>query len=263
MDKSEYYRAIEEFCLMDDTFMSAALDRDNKTVALILNIILNRSDLEVIEVIAQRSYNNLLDRSIRLDIFAKDSSGKAYNIEVQRNYEGANIRRARYNSSMMDTRLLSKGQKFSELADSYVIFITESDILGAGLPLYEIDRIVKQTGTYFGDGSHIIYVNGAYEDDSALGKLMHDFKCKNAEEMNYSQIADRVRYIKETEGGRENMCKIMEDLNRKAAKEAANEKQKKIAISMIEKGKLSYEEISEYTGLTVDEVKTLAEGEPA
>ena len=59
------------------------------------------------------------------------------------------------------------------------------------------------------------------------------------------------------------MCKIMEDLNQKAAKEAADEKQKNIAISMIEKGKLSYEEISEYTGLTVDEVKTLAEGETA
>lgn len=259
MDKSEYYRAIEEFCLMDDTFMSAALDRDNKTVALILNIILNRSDLEVIEVIAQRSYNNLLDRSIRLDIFAKDSSGKAYNIEVQRNYEGANIRRARYNSSMMDTRLLNKGQKFSELADSYVIFITESDILGAGLPLYEIDRIVKQTGTYFGDGSHIIYVNGAYEDDSALGKLMHDFKCKNAEEMNYSQIADRVRYIKETEGGRENMCKIMEDLNQKAAMD----ERRKNALALIKIGKLSYEEIALCVDLTVDEVKTLAEGEPA
>ncbi len=59
------------------------------------------------------------------------------------------------------------------------------------------------------------------------------------------------------------MCKIMEDLNNKAAKEAAKEKQKNIAVSMIEKGKLSYEEISEYTGLTVEEVKTLAEGETA
>ena len=271
MDRSEYYKAIDEFCLMDDTFMSAVFDGDNKTVALLLNIILNRSDFEVIEVIAQRSYNNLLDRSIRLDIFAKDSSGKVYNIEVQRNYEGADIRRARYNSSMIDTRLLSRGQKFSELADSYVIFITESDVIGTGLPLYEIDRVVKQTGTYFGDGSHIIYVNGAYEDDSALGKLMHDFKCKNAEEMNYSQIADRVRYIKETEGGRENMCKIMEDLNNKAAKEAAEiaakeadyNARKKSALAMIKNGKLSYEEIAICTDLTVSEVKTLAEGETA
>lgn len=267
MDRSEYYRAIDEFCLMDDTFMSAVFDGDKESVSLMLHIILNREDLEVIEVIAQRSYNNLLDRSIRLDIFAQDSSGKAYNIEVQRNYEGADFRRARYNSSMIDTRLLSRGQKFSELADGYVIFITESDVIGAGKPLYEIERMIKQTGTYFGDGSHIIYVNGAYEDNSPLGKLMHDFKCKKAEEMNYTQIADRVRYIKETEGGRENMCKIMEDLSMKLAKEEAEKaranERKNTALAMIKKGKLSYEEISEYTGLTVKEIKALADGKTA
>ena len=55
------------------------------------------------------------------------------------------------------------------------------------------------------------------------------------------------------------MCKIMEDLNNKAA----HDKQIKIALSMIQKGKLDYNEIAEYTGLTLEEVKALAEGKPA
>lgn len=263
MDRSELNKAIDEFCIMDDTFMSAVFDGDKETVALLLNIILNRSDMEVIEVTAQRSYNNLLDRSIRVDIFAKDSSGKVYDIEVQRSSEGADCRRARYHSSMIDTRLLRRGQKYSELSDSYVIFITEADVMGEGLPLYEIERVVKQTGAYFGDGAHIIYVNGANEDETSLGRLMHDFKCRNAEDMYYPQIADRVRYIKESEGGREYMCRIMEELNQKAAIEAILAERKKNALAMINKGKLSYEEISEYTGLSVEEVKDLADGRTA
>ena len=55
------------------------------------------------------------------------------------------------------------------------------------------------------------------------------------------------------------MCKIMEDLNNKAARD----KQIEIAKAMIETGKLSYEEIAQCSGLTLEEVKALAEGKPA
>lgn len=81
--------------------------------------------------------------------------------------------------------------------------------------------------------------------------------------MYYPQIADRVRYIKESEGGREYMCRIMEELNQKAAIEAILAERKKNALAMINKGKLSYEEISEYTGLSVEEFKALADGRTA
>ncbi|MCR5121812.1 MAG: Rpn family recombination-promoting nuclease/putative transposase, partial [Ruminococcus sp.] len=217
MYPKEYYEAIEEFRLMDDTFMSAVFDNDIPSVNLLLNIILNRSDMETISVATQVSYSNLLDRSIRIDIEAKDSSDKIYNIEVQNRSDEANVRRARYHSSMIDTKLLHRRQKFSSLVDSYVIFITEHDIIGANLPIYHIDRIVRETAADFGDGSHIIYVNADIDsDDTPLARLMHDFKCKKAAEMYYPQLACRVSMIKNTEGGRDTMCEIMERLNEKA-----------------------------------------------
>ena len=260
MYPKEYYEAIEQFRLMDDTFMSVVFDGDYPSVELLLNIILNRSDMKVIEVKTQVSYSNLLDRSIRIDVEAKDSSDKLYNIEVQNRSDEANVRRARYHSSMIDSKLLKRGQRFSALVDSYVIFITEQDILGGGLPLYEIDRVVKQTGALFGDGSHIIYVNGSIDDkDTPLSRLMHDFKCRKADEMYYPQLANRVNMIKNTEGGRDNMCKIMEDLNEKAVRE----ERIKYAQAMIALGKLTFEEIAENFDLTLEEVKALAEGKPA
>ena len=260
MYPKEYYEAIKQFRLMDDTFMSAVFDKDTASVNLLLNIILGRSDMETIDVKTQVTYSNLLDRSIRIDVEAKDSSGKMYNIEVQNRSDEANVRRARYYSSLSDSKLLKRGQEFYELVDNYAIFITEHDILGGNLPIYHVDRIVREMSADFGDGSHIIYVNASIDDkDTPLSKLMHDFKCKNADDMYYPQLASRVNVIKNTEGGRETMCKIMEDLNEKAV----HDNRIHIAMSMINDGKLSFEDIAKYSGLTLEEVKALAEGKPA
>ena len=264
MNKEKYKQAIKDFRLMDDTFMSAVFDGNIEGTQLVLNIILNRSDMVVTEVVAQREYKNLIDRSIRLDIYAKDSSGKEYDIEVQRAKDGSECRRARYHSSMMDTKMLKKKQKFSEIKDSYVIFITETDALGMGLPIYHIERTVLEMQTLFGDGSHIIYVNGSYEDGkSPLGKLIHDFKCKEPGEMNYSVLAEKVDFLKNDERGNDAVCEIMDKLNKEATEEAIYERNREVALKLLEIGKLSYEEIAQSSDLSVEEVKALAEGKTA
>ncbi len=77
---------------------------------------------------------------------------------LEKKPEGAHIRRARYNSSMMDSRMLKAGQEFSELQDSYMVFITQTDIFGHGIPIYTINRHFEETDELFDDGSHIVYV---------------------------------------------------------------------------------------------------------
>ena len=39
-----------------------------------------------------------------------------------------------------------------------MIFITENDVLKAGLPIYHVDRIIQETGEPFGDEAHIILI---------------------------------------------------------------------------------------------------------
>mgnify|MGYP002711239114 FL=1 len=84
-------------------------------------------------------------RNITLDVHAIDVNGEEINIEVQSNPEGAHIRRARYHSSMIDSRMLKEGQTFRELKDSYVIFIYKHDKFKKGFPLYHVDRYIKET----------------------------------------------------------------------------------------------------------------------
>ena len=205
------------------------------------------------------NYIQLQGRSVRLDILAVDTIGRVHNIEIQRSDKGAGVKRARYNSSIMDANITEAGDKYEDLNESYVIFITENDVLKAGLPIYHVDRIVRETGELFNDESHIIYVNSQIKDETALGKLMHDFSCTDAKDMNYKILADKVRYFKEDEKGVETMCKSMEEMRN----EASRAKAVQIARRMLDSGKLTYEEIAEFSDLTIEEVKTLDEKQPA
>ena len=139
--------------------------------------------------------------------------------------------------------------------ETFVIFITENDVIGKGLPLYRIERCILETDELFDDGSHILYVNGAYRDDTPLGKLMHDFSCTQPSDMNYGILAERARYFKESKEGVAIMCKAMEDMRNQTLKDGMID----VAKRMLADGTLSLEKIAEYAGLSIDEVKALEE----
>ena len=246
---------IKEFRLLDDDFMTKVFENDYECTELLLHIIMQNEDLQVKEARTQYNIKNIMGQSVRLDIYAVDSSGKKYNIEVQRSDKGAVAQRARYNSSMLDTNSLLSGMDFYSLPETYVIFITEKDIMGHGKPLYHIDRVVQETGKTFEDGAHILYVNGAYRDETPVGRLMHDFACKNPDEMYFKILADKTRYFKENEKGVADMCKIMEDL--------IEDEKKEIALKMLQDGKLEKEEIARYCSLTLEQVEELAKMQTA
>ncbi|MBE5867076.1 MAG: hypothetical protein E7292_12950, partial [Lachnospiraceae bacterium] len=205
---------LSKFCLMDDDFMSNVFDDNIELTEFTLRTILGSEDIDVIQVTTQKTQKSakVKGRGVRLDVYARDKKGRAFNMEVQRERTGASVKRARYNSSMMDVRLLNTGEDFEKLPDAYMVFITEKDVLGQGKALYYIHRKIDGSDAEFIDGSNIIYVNGSYQNDKdPIGKLMHDFHCTDANEMYYPVLANSVRYFKESEGGTKRMCKLMED----------------------------------------------------
>lgn len=262
----EDLQRIQSLRLLDDDFMNKVFE-DKACAEFLLQIILERTDLTVQKVHSQHNLKNLQGRSVRLDILATDEAGRVYNIEVQRSDKGAGAKRARYNSSLIDANITEPGDNYENLNETYVIFITEHDVLKAGRPIYHIDRMIQETNALFWDGSHILYVNAQIKDNSALGQLMHDFACTKAEEMHYPILAKRVRYFKEEQEGVATMSRIFEEIKREAAQEAARktarEKSIQVARRMLMMGKYSYEEISAISDLTMDEVKALDEGKPA
>ena len=107
------------------------------------------------------------------------------------------------------------------------------------------------------------YENGAYQGDSDIGKLMHDFRCTDASDMNFVLLAGRTRYLKENPRGVSEMCKVIEDMRREEREEGIKEGMRTAALRMIADGTLALEKIAEYVGLSLDEVKKLQSGQSA
>lgn len=207
----KYKGIIKNFTLMSDIFMRNVFKK-RECLEYVLQVIMEKQDLHVIDQVIQKDYKNLQGRSAVMDCVARDSTGKQFDVEIQQDNEGASPKRARYHSGLMDMNTLNPGQDFEELPESYVIFITRDDILGYGLPIYHIDRQIKELNEAFQDEAHIIYVNSRKQDDTELGKLMHDLHCKKADEMHSPILAKRVYELKETQKGVELMCHEMEKI---------------------------------------------------
>ena len=221
MDALEKKKIIASLTLMDDLFMQVVLEEQACT-EYILQTILGKSSLKLKEQRLQKRLPNLHGRALVLDCLCTDEKGLLYNIEVQNSSAGAIPKRARYHAALMDIHTLKKGEKFSKLPESYVIFITDKDVLGEGEQLYQIERVIRKSGNLFKDGSHILYFNTARQDDNALGKLAKDLKEANPKEIQSEVLSHRVASLKEgkiDQEGEKKMNVLLEKYRKKAVEE--------------------------------------------
>ena len=251
--KPEYLAEIARFRLMDDDFMSKCLENAPECIELMLQIILGKKDLKVVKSQTEYPIKSLQGRGVRFDVFARDSKGREYDIEIQRADKGSEPKRARYNSALMDANALKSGEDFGQLRDTYVIFITENDVIGDGQEVYVYDRTERKSGKRLGDGTHIIYLNGETRSETEIGKLVHDLLCRDAAGMYFDVLKKRVSDFKNSEEGRRVMCKAMEKI------EARGERKNMLATAkrMLKDGVLALKDVARYTGLSLAQVKKL------
>lgn len=247
-------RIIKRFRLMDDDFMKRCLKDNTAAISCILRIILKKPDLEVQTARIEDTIPNLQGRGIRLDVHAIDNQGKEYDIEIQRSDKGAGCKRARFNSSLLDLNALPKGAEPENLPETYVIFITEHDVLHHNLPLYHIDRIIKELQEPFGDEEHIIYVNGDYTGTDDIGLLMHDFRSRDYQDMYFEPLRETVKRYKENPQEVIAMCKEIEDM----MKEERQKGIEQVALELL-KQNMPLASISQATHISIDALQELAQ----
>ena len=231
LDAKTYNEMAKKFTLLDDIFMTKVFENNTRLTAFVLKIILNR-ELKVTSVKIQDDITNLHGHSVCLDVHAISADGKHFNIEVQKENKGAIPRRARYNSSILDANILPAGKDYRFLPETYIIFITKRDVLKLGEPIYFIERMIVGKDKLFDDGSHIVYVNNKIKDDTPLGRLMHDFDCKNPDKMFYEIIADKVSEHKIFERSGYKVASVIEKWLNEKISEKADEKARELAEQM-------------------------------
>ena len=209
--RETYLSILKDLTIMDDIFMRNVL-KDSACTEYILKVIMDQDNLKLKDQILQADYKNLQGRSSILDCIALDNFGRKYNIEFQNADSGASLKRARYHGSLVDANTLKTGQVPNELPDTYIIFITENDTLGFNLPICHINRTIEENCQRCHDQLHIIYVNSSFQDDTTLGRLMHDLHCSDPHDMYSEILAQRVIELKETQTGVDIMCDKLNEL---------------------------------------------------
>ena len=216
----KYLNVLNKLRPIDDTFMRMIF-RDHQCVELLMKIVFGEQfSLKRFET--QEDHKQVISRSVELDIVVYLHEGAVIGIEVEKSKDNASPLRARYHASVLDCDLSYPKEKWKEFPEIYVVFICEEDVLKNGKMLDHIQRY-REDGNIFGDKLHIIYLNASMQDETPLGKLMHDMLCNNPNDMYYEVLRKRVSYFKKQEGGKKTMCEALEELITEAKNEGRKE----------------------------------------
>ena len=243
----------------------------------ILRVILDDDGLTVVEAIPQWQGKNLSGRSVVLDAKCVTGDGRQINIEVQKADDDNHLKRARYNAAVLTTNISETGKRFEFIPDVCIVFISKFDIFDGGLPLYHIDKVVRETGQVIEDGLTEIFVNTVNYDGSKPSRLMKLFTENDAYSNDEFPVTSELKSrLKSSEGGSRAMNEILEKLISDEKRESEKrgreegimlgkeegmmlgkeEGAKMIAKTMIEEG-LPTELIMRYTGLSEEAVAAL------
>ena len=207
-------RRVEEarkFNLLSDTFMSVAL-RDREAAQEVIRIFTGIPDLKIISLITQVRLPRMVAHDAILDVVAEDSTGRVYNIEVQRADNQDHARRVRYYESMLDTTCLEKGGSYEKLPELYVIYLSEKDLWRGGRTLYTVEKKLSGTDIPYDDGIHITYANAEVKDGTEIARTMQYFKESDPMDQSHGALSKRVHYLKCEEGGYQEMCEVAEKI---------------------------------------------------
>ncbi len=208
--------------------------------------------LVVNDVITQNSERNIYGRSVKLDALCTLGTGEKCNIEVQRSDNDDHLRRARFNASVITAINSDPGTKFENVKDVCIVYISQFDVFKQGKTIYHVNKMIRETGAYVDDGLREIFVNTAVNDGSNISELMACFLAEKVDNPKFPELSSEVKRLKETEGGLDVMCDVMEKYNQ----EAVDKNERKRIKIMAEKGS-DLKFIAEVFDKTVDEVEAI------
>ena len=117
-------------------------------------------------------------KSVRLDVYVEDGKGTVYDIEMQVGMSKELPKRTRYYQSLLDMRMIDKGEPYKKLKPSYIIFICPFDQFGMGRHIYTFENICKEDKSVsLKDGTTKIFLNakGTMDDVSPELKAFLDY----------------------------------------------------------------------------------------
>lgn len=231
----EKIEKIKELRPIDDVLFEV-LAEDREVCEEMLRVILEDDKLIVHDVITQSDQRNIYGRSVRLDALCTLGDGSKCNIEVQRSDNDDHLKRVRFNAASITVKDSNPGERFEKVIELKVVYISEFDVFRKSKTIYHVDKILRETGDVVDDGLHEIFVNAAINDGSNIAELMQSFKQQMVDNPKFPKLSDRMRLLKETQGGASAVCTVMEKYEKIAAEEAVKKERLSSVRNLLNKG---------------------------
>lgn len=167
----------------------------------VLSIILEEPDLKLKEVkVEQVVLNKSGKRAIRLDAWAQDVRNRQFDMEMQNDTDGDNVRkRSRYYQSLIDAPILKSGKKtkYKNLPSTAIIFITQEDIFGRNLAMYTFkERCEEVADLWMEDGTSKIFLNMTSKNGRPeLVSLLQYMKCTTLDNEDVTEKDERIVHL--------------------------------------------------------------------
>ena len=145
-------------------------------------------------------------KGIRMDVYLKDSD-KIFDIEMQSQRIDELPKRMRYYQSILDVNDLMRGADYSELRESFIIFICKNrPFIDSNLPVYDFKLYTNsEPKILLDDKTHrLIYNASAYEQETDLKlKAFLQFVCSGDSKDDFTDyLSDLVKSLKQNEANK-------------------------------------------------------------
>ena len=258
-------RMLSHPTLMDDVPFTVAMRRGMALAQLIIRTTLSQDDLVVTDVRCQEKVPGTGHKGVVFDALCFDGCGNMYDVEVQKGHFEDLPKRAAFYEAMLTVHSLEAGSHdYTGMPHRCVIFICDGDVEKRGEAVYDYSRR-SADGRMLGDGGRIVFVNGEYRADDAIGHLMADMDQSDPERTFNEEVRESLTMLAGEEGLKEmsdEMEKILDEVFRegeasgKAEGEKIGETRSKaeLAARMLKDGRYTLDEIVNITGLSAEQV---------
>ena len=250
-----YIKSFDELTFQDNFIFQKVMLKKHICKA-VLERLLDISIKDIIYIHEEKNLDVRWDtKSVRLDVFVNDDKGTVFNIEMQEL-----VKRTRFYQSILDMYHIQKGQKYTTLNDSYIIFICTFPVFTSNRHKYTFKNVcIEDHGIALNDGATKLFLStkGTQNDVSKPLQAFLDYiDGQKATDELLRDIDDAVHEVKHCEAWKEEYSMLSMD-HYKYWKEGVAEGKAEVVIQMLRKH-LSLEMIAEVTNFTVEEVKAIA-----
>ncbi len=260
----------EDLELKDD-FMFAKVMRDPELCREMLERLLGFKISGIRYLEEQKTIDISYDsRSIRLDVYVEDDRKTVYNVEIQTTNSREPAKRSRYYQGLIDLNLIEKGELYSKLNTSYVIFICTFDLFGRGRYQYTFENLCREDPELrLEDQTVKIFFNTA----GTIGDLSEEAKAflryvggVPSEDDYVKRLQERISKVHENQEWRqEYMTLLMRDQENRelgrqeGRREGIRDEKKRVTVFLLQKGIYSDQDILSVAEISPDELQEIKE----